>query len=131
MFAREDCAMAEPALKLESDPEGREAPRRRVLLGATLVFGPDMLTVRCSVRDLSQVGAKIQVPDALALPSTVWLVNHTIPAAHECKIVWRRGNLIGLQFIRHLGLDPLKDERLKPLRRIWLENAPRSSADLY
>jgi hypothetical protein len=107
-------------------PEHRRAVRHRTFLGATIVHGDAMLTMACSVRDWSDVGARIEVPLLPVLPGKFWLLDRRSPVAMECRLVWRRENLIGVEFTDRKDLEGATEYRLAILRGIWKENAPRA-----
>jgi hypothetical protein len=101
----------------------RRALRTPMLVAATIVYGEDMRTVDCVIRDCSDAGIQIALPRAMALPAQFWLIHHGFARAYEAGLMWRRENVAGLQLVGHLGLDPITDPRLQPLRRIWLARA--------
>ncbi|HEY5071353.1 MAG TPA: PilZ domain-containing protein [Caulobacteraceae bacterium] len=117
--------MGTPASDSKAGSEARGAPRRRTLLGATIVHGEDLLTLACTVRDWSDTGVKIELPPMTVLPDRFWLLDHRTAVAYEAKLLWRRENRAGLELIGHSALDAASDPRLRILRRIWVEKAPR------
>jgi hypothetical protein len=55
----------------------------------------------CVVQDISIAGAKITADDASALPGTLRLAfARDARTGRNCQVVWRRGNSIGVKFIR-------------------------------
>jgi PilZ domain len=55
----------------------------------------------CVVQDISSAGAKITADDASALPGTLRLAfARDARTGRNCQVVWRRGNSIGVKFIR-------------------------------
>ena len=55
----------------------------------------------CVVHDISSAGAKITADDASALPGTLRLAfARDARTGRNCQVVWRRGNSIGVKFIR-------------------------------
>jgi hypothetical protein len=54
----DDASAATPELR----ENRRDRNRHRTLLGATLVYGPDLLTVDCTIRDRSDRGVRIELP---------------------------------------------------------------------
>src|ERR1035438_8607009 len=98
-------------------------PRRRTFIGATIVHGPDLLTLDCVVVDTSDTGVKITLPPLTVLPETFWMLDRRIALAHESRLIWRRGNFAGVEFVGRKALDAESDPKLRILRRIWLEKA--------
>jgi PilZ domain len=55
----------------------------------------------CVVQDISSAGAKITADDASALPGTLRLAfARDARTGRNCQVIWRRGNSIGVKFIR-------------------------------
>ena len=55
----------------------------------------------CVVLDISTAGAKITADHASALPGTLRLAfARDARTGRACQVVWRRGNSIGVRFIR-------------------------------
>jgi hypothetical protein len=55
----------------------------------------------CVVQDISSTGAKITADNASALPGTLRLAfARDAKTGRNCQVVWRRGNSIGVRFIR-------------------------------
>jgi len=117
--------MDEVSADPELAPERRRALRQRLLLAATVVFGEDMRTLDCIIRDCSDTGIQVELPRPTALPERFWLLHHGFALAYEARLAWLRGTMAGLELVGHLGLDPITDPRLRALRRIWLARAPK------
>ncbi len=55
----------------------------------------------CVVQDISSAGARITADQASALPGTLRLAfARDARTGRNCQVVWRRGNSIGVRFIR-------------------------------
>ena len=59
----------------------------------------DGSSTRCTVVNLSEAGAAIDVPDSSYLPSTFKLMTETDRVVRSCRIIWVMGNRIGVQFV--------------------------------
>jgi len=118
--------MGAVADRWESGEDARRSVRHRTFLGATIVHGDEMLTQACSVRDWSDHGAKLEAPPLPVLPPTFWLLDRRSPVALECRIVWRREALLGVEFTDRRDLAGATNPRLVLLHDIWKENAPRA-----
>ena len=105
--------------------EQRAAARQRVFLAGRLVYGDGDLTVDCSIRDLSQVGARVKLSGSVALPSIVHLIEIRTGQAFECEVAWRRLPEVGLRFTKIHDLVNAPAGELKMLRRVWAEGAAR------
>ncbi len=79
--------------------ERRDAPRASVAGRYTMRLDPgdgrDPMT--CAVLDYSVTGARLQLPQDVALPKDLQVVIGTL--AHNARIVWRDGVMIGIDFV--------------------------------
>ena len=81
---------------MEAMAETRIAPRRRTLKAGTIEFGGD--GIDCTVRNLSDSGAALEVVTPLFIPDRFTLL---VPSEHlkrPCHIVWRKEKRIGVTF---------------------------------
>jgi len=76
--------------------ENRRATRRRVLKSATIEF--DQGAYSCAVRNLSETGAALDVPYALAIPHEFTLTMDTDQVNRHCRVIWRKENRLGVTF---------------------------------
>ena len=74
--------------------EHRIAPRHRVLKGARIEFGGG--AIDCTVRNLSDTGAALDVTSPLGIPTEFTLV--TDSDHRPCRVVWRKEKRIGITF---------------------------------
>lgn len=74
----------------------RIAPRHQVRKAGTLEFGGRAFS--CMVRDLSTVGAALDVPAASRIPDHFTLTIPTDGLYLRCCAVWREGMRIGVEF---------------------------------
>jgi hypothetical protein len=82
----------------------RSSPRRKALRGAqilwatgTAVTWPTGAPVKCIVRNYSEKGAKIEAQGPV--PGTFDLVFDLDQARRSCRVVWRKGSMIGVKFM--------------------------------
>jgi hypothetical protein len=108
--------------------QGRDkrAPRRRVLLTG-LVVSPELdISFRALIRDRSEAGAKLKLPDATPVPHWFWLIDVTEGVAYRATAVWRRYPEIGVSLTEPMSLHvPGPDLQQRRLRSLWIEIAPR------
>ena len=71
-------------------------PRRRVLKAGSITFGGS--TIDCTVRNVSETGAALEVVSPLYIPDRFTLVVQTDQLKRPCHIVWRQGSRIGVAF---------------------------------
>ena len=78
--------------------ERRKLTRTRVLKGAKMLFGK-LSVIDCVVRNLTNSGAGLEVPNTSGLPETFDL---TLDAGHSTRpsrFVWRKLNKAGVKFL--------------------------------
>jgi hypothetical protein len=105
----------------------RSARRQRALLMGKLVFGIAVITIDCTIRDLSETGARVRLPHDLPTPDTMWLIVISTGVAYQSEVRWRQGQDLGLSFTAEHDLKtpaPLSGDYL---RRLWLDCSPRYS----
>jgi hypothetical protein len=74
--------------------EFRAAPRRRLLKAGKISFGGG--AIDCTVRNLSNTGAALEVISPVGIPERFTLV---VDQRHlPCRVVWRKEKRIGVHF---------------------------------
>jgi hypothetical protein len=76
--------------------EHRAAPRHRVLKAGTISFGGG--AIDCTVRNLSETGAALDVVTPLFIPDRFTLVVQSEQLNRPCHIVWRKEKRMGVAF---------------------------------
>ena len=76
----------------------RIAPRLKALLAAKISFNNGQSTLDCLIRNLSDTGAKLIVSAAIALPDGFDLLIPQKSVTRRVRIVWRRGEAMGVRF---------------------------------
>ncbi|WP_342726684.1 PilZ domain-containing protein [Bradyrhizobium sp. B097] len=76
--------------------EHRAVQRRRMLKAGTISFGGG--AIDCTVRNLSDTGAALDVISPVGIPDRFTLVMDTDHSQLPCHIVWRKENRIGVRF---------------------------------
>ncbi len=80
------------------DDNKRVRPRTRVLKGAKIVAMTNWSLIDCTIRDMSETGAKLICKDQASIANEFrFLVPHDNTICNA-KVVWRRGEMIGIQF---------------------------------
>ncbi len=85
------------ACAVDAAPERRIQRRRRVIKGGKVVFNNGQSVIDCSVRDLSEGGAKLLLRDPIILPHDFQLQmldGRLIP----CELRWARNGAVGVKF---------------------------------
>jgi hypothetical protein len=84
---------------MDDDDEHRIATRHRVLKAGSIQFGGG--SIDCTVRNISDTGAALDVTSPLGIPAQFTLVtdgNHL-----PCRVVWRKEKRIGVAFEKETG----------------------------
>lgn len=81
----------------EAENEKRQAPRHRVLKQGRLAFDSGG-SVDCTVRNLSDTGARIEVFNPVGLPEIFTLVIPADKFTRRCRSVWSHDKRIGVVF---------------------------------
>jgi hypothetical protein len=81
-----------------SEAEKRSARRQRMLKDGKIITKNERSVIDCSIRDISDTGAKIRCGDQVAVPKEFQLFLPQSRFFREARTVWRRGNEIGIVF---------------------------------
>ena len=79
----------------------------------------------CTIRDLSETGARITLPQRRIIPANVYLINFRAGVAYEATVAWRAERDGGLSFLRTISLAELSDSKLGYLKKLWSSRAIR------
>jgi len=69
------------------------------LKGAHIVFNRGYGTADCTVRNLTDYGALIEIPDALGIPSEFELQINPERRRRACRVIWRDQRRLGVLFV--------------------------------
>lgn len=75
----------------------RAAPRQRVLKAGSIEFAGGVID--CTVRNLSESGAALEVASPLGIPETFNLLVSGEPSPRRCRVAWRKDTRIGIAFL--------------------------------
>jgi hypothetical protein len=76
--------------------EKRIFPRHRVLKAGTIEFGGG--AIDCRVRNMSNVGAALEVSSPIGIPENFTLVFQAAGLQLPCRVIWRKEKRIGVAF---------------------------------
>ncbi|HWA20112.1 MAG TPA: PilZ domain-containing protein [Devosia sp.] len=79
--------------------EKRAVQRRPTLKGGRIVFNGGRSTIDCTVRNLSDQGARLQVASVIGIPDTFDLLLPNMPK-QPCQVAWRKVKEIGVSFVQ-------------------------------
>jgi PilZ domain len=74
----------------------RAASRRRILKAGSIEFGGGVID--CTVRNISDTGAALEVVTPLYIPDRFTLIIHSDKSKWPCRVVWRKEKRIGVTF---------------------------------
>ncbi|HUO21171.1 MAG TPA: PilZ domain-containing protein [Caulobacteraceae bacterium] len=100
--------------------ERRRSTRRPVTLGGRLFFGLAGLSIDCVIRDLSDHGARVAVPQANWRGSReIRLLSLREGRIYSGTVIWQKGRYLGLDFT-HVA-DAINDQtpELAPIHAAW------------
>lgn len=103
----------------------RQTSRQRCLFSCRIVFGSEAFTLDCTIRDVSDAGARIRLPTSMSLPSSFRVILRD-GMCQEAETVWRRGQELGVRFLAPVDLHDPTDASVRLLRRLWAEMAGRA-----
>ena len=80
------------------DNNKRRSPRQRVLKAGKIVYANGSIVIDCTIRNLSDTGARLQVPTSVAIPDRFEFVEAASAKRRPATVMWRRGDLMGIRF---------------------------------
>jgi hypothetical protein len=78
--------------------ERRNPPRTRVLKGGKLIFNQHASVIDCTVRNLSNNGACLQLVTTLSVPEEFELSFDSFRTVRHCRVRWRTAEKLGVAF---------------------------------
>jgi hypothetical protein len=78
--------------------EKRLSPRRNTMIVATIVYDGGRTRLDCVIRNLSDGGAKLEVPTVRGIPDHFDLLVPRHRPQH-CRVAWRALKEMGVQFL--------------------------------
>jgi PilZ domain-containing protein len=78
--------------------EKRAKARRRTLKVGKIVFNGRCSVIDCTVRDLSDTGACLELPAGIGFPNSFDLMLGLEGWRRPCTVTWRSRNRIGVAF---------------------------------
>jgi hypothetical protein len=80
------------------DDERRKEPRHRTLKAGLIAFNRAG-TIDCRVRNLSVIGAGLEVASQVGIPDEFTLLIEHQQLKRRCRVVWRQPNRLGVEFM--------------------------------
>jgi hypothetical protein len=78
--------------------EKRKSPRRRVLKEGKIIFADGLRVIDCTIRDMSQEGARLLIASTLGVPDTFHLFEKSTGLVYPATIAWRQASSVGVKF---------------------------------
>jgi hypothetical protein len=79
--------------------ELRKKPRRQFHYDASILLNGTSSPCACAIADISETGARIVLESDRELPERfILLLNRGGEARRRCRVVWRNGLTVGVQF---------------------------------
>ena len=103
--------------------ERRPKPRKRVLLTGIVAYGNGAHSFHCTIRNLSETGARLAVGNNAQFPSDFFLINIRDRVAYDCAVVWNKAGEVGVTFKATIALSAITDPALGYLKKLWLAKA--------
>lgn len=109
--------------ELPLQAERRPDRRRRSFLAGRITFDDGRRVFDCAIRDLTDRGARITIPENQTLLPCFHLISMRARAVHDCAVVWMKDGEAGLSFLKTVPLGDLSGTKLDYMRTLWLERA--------
>ena len=103
--------------------ERRPKSRKQVLLTGIIASTNGDSSVNCTIRDLSETGARVVTAKGTHTPRHFYLINIRDRVAYEASLVRSDGPEAGVVFKKTLPLSGLTDPALAFLKRMWMAKA--------
>ncbi len=78
--------------------EKRKTTRRRVLKEGKIIFADGMRVIDCTIRDMSDAGARLLIANTVGVPETFHLFEKSSGMIHPATVIWRQPSAIGVKF---------------------------------
>jgi hypothetical protein len=96
------------------DVERRKIPRHRTLKAGLIAFNR-AAAIECRVRNLSTIGACLDVASQIGIPDEFTLVIEHEGLKKKCRVIWRKPNRLGVEFLAEkLTPDIAADAQVEP-----------------
>jgi hypothetical protein len=76
----------------------RRQERQRTLKSGKIIFNRKSCVVDCTIRNLSDAGACLHVPNVVGIPQEFELLIALDRTVRPCTVKWRTTNQIGVSF---------------------------------
>lgn len=105
--------------------ELRRNARVRTLFAGRIVFHDGVYSCDCIVRELSEGGARVEIPASRLIPRRFYFLSSKEDVAYDCELIWRTRMMAGFRFRESIRLASCQDPKLRYLRQIAAELCSR------
>jgi hypothetical protein len=81
-----------------AEDEKRIAARRKVLKAAKIIYLDKKTVIDCTIRDLSETGAKLNIENQASVPKEFYFFSMSDGTMRPSMVIWRREKQIGVNF---------------------------------
>ena len=78
--------------------ERRHARRRRVLVGARIIFRDGLWSMGSHILNVSDTGAMLRPADIAVCPEK-FALKPRADSPRNCEVVWRKGEILGVRYV--------------------------------
>ena len=115
-----------PAQNPSRAGQPRREDRKRTVLPGKVVYNHGAFSFDCTIRNLSAVGARIDVPPVQIAPSHFHLIDLKNGMVHDAEVMWIASSQRGLRFIRSYPIEGVLPPGREFLKRMWNNSGARS-----
>jgi PilZ domain-containing protein len=105
--------------------EGRRSRRRQTIMTGKIACRGSTLAFNCTIRDISETGARLGVSESHALPARFFLFDTKDHHVHDAIVVWVAYGQRGVRFTASYSLDHAMPPELDFLKRLWSSVRPQ------
>jgi hypothetical protein len=96
--------------------DNRVELRRRVLRTGKILFAHGACTLDCTIKNISEKGAKLQIENSVNVPNEFQLYEPSGMLLHEVRVVRRGSRVIGVAITATRSIAESVDPRVRRLR---------------
>ena len=78
--------------------ERRRIPRARTLKTGRILFNHHRSVIDCTVRNLSPLGACLNVASAIGIPEKFDVIFDADQSVRPCRLIWHKEKQLGVEF---------------------------------
>jgi PilZ domain len=94
----------------ETISNSRIAARARVLKSAKIISMNQVSVFDCTIRDMSETGAKLICADPLSVANIFQFMVPSENSIRDARVVWRREGMLGIEFTSEKTKAPFRKQ---------------------